>query len=155
MKPYEEIKDSLTTLCEMKVSYRPKIAKHPVITDSNGVEKLKWLMFPEDTINWRESFWAIFMNAANKVLAIVKIADGSQNQCLVPKKALFQYALLCNARSIILCHNHPSGTVRPSTEDDNLTKAIADGARLLEMRVFDHIIFTESEYYSYSDHSRI
>lgn len=155
MKPYEEIKDSLMTLCEMKVSYLPKISDHPIIDNANKAYELKWLMFPDDEICWKESFWVIYLNRALKVIGIVKISDGGTAATVVDVKIVMQHALLCNASSMVLCHNHPSGSLRPSSEDDALTKKIMDAARVMDMRVDDHIIFTDQQFYSYSDHSRV
>ena len=68
---------------------------------------------------------------------------------------VFQGALLTNAVAMVLGHNHPSGNIRPSKEDDRITNQIAKAGELLNIRVLDHIIFTREGFYSYEDEGRI
>jgi DNA repair protein RadC len=64
-------------------------------------------------------------------------------------------ALLKRATAMILCHNHPSGSLKPSAEDDRLTKNISSACSVMNIRFLDHIIFTDGNYYSYKDEGRI
>ena len=70
-------------------------------------------------------------------------------------RLVMQGALLTNAVAMILSHNHPSGSTRPSREDDLLTRKVVDAARLLDIKVADHIILTSEDFYSYNDEGRI
>lgn len=125
--------------------------EEPMGASSDAYEYMKphfqWLQ--------HEEFWVLYLNHGGKVVSEKRISMGSTNATSVDVKLIMRYALDCLAASMVLCHNHPSGTLRPSNEDDNITKKIADAARLFDIRVFDHIIFTDGSYYSYSDHSRL
>jgi DNA repair protein RadC len=74
---------------------------------------------------------------------------------VVDTKVLFKRAIDAQASSIILVHNHPSGNLNPSTEDDALTRRVVEGGKLLDIRVLDHVIISPIGYYSYSDESRL
>ncbi|MCC8117586.1 MAG: DNA repair protein RadC [Bacteroidales bacterium] len=125
--------------------------EEPLSTSLDAYERMKaqfqWLQ--------HEEFWVLYLNQGGKVVSKKRISMGSTNSTSVDVKLIMRYALDCLAASMVLCHNHPSGTLRPSTEDDHITKKIEDAARLFDVRVFDHIIFTDGSYYSYSDHSRL
>jgi len=70
-------------------------------------------------------------------------------------RMILQGALLTNAVAMVLAHNHPSGSTRPSRQDDELTRKVVDAARLLDIKVADHIILTSEDFYSYNDEGRI
>ena len=68
---------------------------------------------------------------------------------------ILQGALLTNATGMILAHNHPSGSIRPSRQDDELTRKIVEASNFMDIKVNDHIILTNEEFYSYCDEGRI
>lgn len=144
-------------LCEVQVSYRPKYenANHPVIRSSSDIEKLRWQMFSEDTICYREEFVVVFLNKANRVLGLTKMFSGGISSTVVDVKMIAQQALLANASSVVLAHNHPSGSLIPSMQDDTLTRRIKDSLALFDIRVLDHVIMTLDGKYSYSDEGRL
>ena len=88
----------------------------------------------------REHFWAIFTNAQNRFLMLTEVSVGTQSASLVHAREVFGPALREGAASVILVHNHPSGDPTPSAEDLRLTRQLADAARLLDLRLHDHII---------------
>jgi DNA repair protein RadC len=98
-----------------------------------------------------EEFWILLMNRANKVLGIHLVSKGGLAATVADPKVIFQLALENHATSVILAHNHPSGNLKPSREDIDLTKKIAAAAKLLDMVIFDHLIFTDRAYYSFAD----
>jgi DNA repair protein RadC len=102
-----------------------------------------------------EEFWILLLNKANRVLNKVLISKGGQSATVVDAKIIFKAALENNAASIILAHNHPSGNLRPSQEDINLTKKIVSAAKLLDFSVLDHIIMTDKAYYSFADEGNL
>jgi DNA repair protein RadC len=85
----------------------------------------------------------------------VKIAQGGVTSTIVDVKIIMKEALSELASSILLFHNHPSGQLKPSSVDDNLTQRIISAAKLLDIRVNDHIIITDGGYYSYNDNNRL
>jgi DNA repair protein RadC len=102
-----------------------------------------------------EEFWIMLLSQAGKVLREVKIAQGGVTSTIVDVKIIMKEALSELASSIILFHNHPSGQLKPSSVDDNLTQKIISAAKLLDIRVNDHIIITDGGYYSYNDNNRL
>ena len=87
-----------------------------------------------------EHFIVMLLNTKNRVTAVSPVSTGSLNASIVHPRELFQRAILGNAASLILAHNHPSGDPTPSPEDVELTKRLVDAGKLLDITVLDHII---------------
>lgn len=102
-----------------------------------------------------EECWVMLLNAANKVIKCVRLSVGGIASTLVDVRLVMREALISRATSIVLCHNHPSGSVRPSRQDDQLTTQLARAAETMNIRLMDHLIVTDGKYYSYSDEGRI
>lgn len=102
-----------------------------------------------------EEFWVLYLNRSNKIISVDRVSQGGIAATVVDVRILLKNALDRMATGIILCHNHPSGVLRPSSQDDALTKKITDAAKLLDINVLDHVIVGSSGYYSYRDESRI
>lgn len=90
-----------------------------------------------------EYMYMICMNMKNKVIGVFEISHGTVNASLVTPREVFQKALLANAVSIILMHNHPSGDSTPSREDINITKRLIEAGKIVGVEVLDHIIIGE------------
>lgn len=102
-----------------------------------------------------EEFWVMLLSQAGKVLKEVNVSRGGVAATAVDVRIIMKHAIDNYASAMILFHNHPSGTMRPSAQDDALTKKIIDAARLFDIRVNDHIIVTDGGYYSYHDDAHI
>lgn len=111
--------------------------------------------FRKGEIQMQEYFKALFLRTDGRVLGIHTISMGGMRSTVVDAKVLFSAALLAHAETIILCHNHPSGENRPSPEDLRLTKKLAEGAKLLDLTICEHIILTEDGYYSMADNGQV
>jgi DNA repair protein RadC len=98
-----------------------------------------------------EEFWILLMGKANKVIGTHLISKGGLAATVVDPKVIFQVAIEHHAASIILAHNHPSGGLKPSQHDLDMTKKIIAGGRILEISIFDHLIITDDAYYSFGD----
>jgi len=101
-----------------------------------------------------DNFSVAYLNNAYKVIGVLKVSEGAATSTVVDIPFIFRGAIMTNAVAIILCHNHPSGMLNPSEQDKNMTKQIIDAAKLLQMKIIDHMIITESEfeiYYSFAD----
>ncbi|MGI4727105.1 MAG: RadC family protein [Janthinobacterium lividum] len=98
-----------------------------------------------------EEFWIILMNRANKVLSRHLISKGGQAGTIADPKIIFQTALENHAASVILAHNHPSGNLKPSQADLDLTKKLRNAGQMLDILVPDHLIFTDTHYFSFAD----
>lgn len=102
-----------------------------------------------------EELWAIYMNMASRIVKMKRISVGGIAQTLVDIRILLKEALLCNAVAMTICHNHPSGNVRPSSADDQLTEKISKACKTMDIRFLDHLIIADDTYYSYADEGRL
>jgi len=98
-----------------------------------------------------EEFWILLLNPANRMIGREKISAGGLAITSVDSRVVFKKALECNATSIVLCHNHPSGNLRPSQADLDLTQRMRKAGEQLEILVQDHLIVSEAGYYSFAD----
>ena len=102
-----------------------------------------------------EESWALMLNNRGKMLRKVKLSEGGRTATVVDVRILCKKAILAEASSVVLVHNHPSGSLRPSNDDDNLTRAVKNALSVLDIRLLDHVIVTDNGYYSYCEMGRI
>ena len=102
-----------------------------------------------------EECWVLLLNQASKIIEKTKISAGGLSATAVDVRCILREALLKRASAIVLCHNHPSGNIRPSKEDDLLTRHVAQASECMDIRLVDHIILTDGAFYSYADEGRI
>jgi DNA repair protein RadC len=98
-----------------------------------------------------EEFWILFLNNSNKVIQKAQISKGGITGTVVDTRIIFKTALECNATSLILTHNHPSGKLLASDADKDVTKKLKLAGQQLDILILDHIIITETGYYSFHD----
>ncbi|MBC5864153.1 RadC family protein [Flavobacterium turcicum] len=98
-----------------------------------------------------EEFWVIYMNNSNKVIYKSQLSKGGITGTLVDVRLVYKMALEMGATALILCHNHPSGTLVPSDADKHITKKVKTAGESLEIKVLDHLIVTERSYFSFAD----
>ena len=103
-----------------------------------------------------EEFWAIYLNNAKRVIGRQRIASGGQTSTAVDIRMVFRGALECKAVSLMVAHNHPSGSLRPSPEDKHLTRQLSEAGNLLQIKLHEHIIIGlmpngQTSYYSFHD----
>lgn len=98
-----------------------------------------------------EQFWVLLLNRANKVIRKENISHGGVAGTVADPKKIFRMALDHNACYVILAHNHPSGNLKPSDEDIKLTKKLKQAGEHLDIKILDHIIAGENDYYSFAD----
>ena len=98
-----------------------------------------------------EQFFVLYLSFSNEIIEINQLSIGGRHSTIADAKRIFQYALRCAASGIILCHNHPSGAVQPSDHDKILTADIQKFAKLIDMKLLDHLIFTDNGYFSFAD----
>ena len=103
----------------------------------------------------QEEFWVILLRRNNTVISKEQISKGGISGTVVDPKVIFQKALKESASGVVLCHNHPSGNRNPSRADITLTKKISEGGQLLEINVLDHVIYTNTGYFSFADEEMI
>lgn len=98
-----------------------------------------------------EEFWVLFLNNSNKVLAKHQVSKGGMTATVVDVRLLFKQALELFSVAIIVCHNHPSGKLKPSDADLQLTQKIKNAGTTLDIKLLDHLIITEKAYFSFAD----
>lgn len=98
-----------------------------------------------------EKFWIILLDQAKKVIRIVEISDGGIAGTVADQRKIFKTALAHNATAIILCHNHPSGNLKPSDADKKITDKLKRSGELLDIQVIDHLIVGDDRYFSFAD----
>jgi DNA repair protein RadC len=98
-----------------------------------------------------EEFWVLFLNNSNKVISKSQLSKGGISGTIVDVRLVFKLALEAGATALILCHNHPSGALHPSDADKQITKKLKLAGDSLDVKVLDHLIITETKYYSFAD----
>lgn len=127
---------------ESRGTYDSKLSEPQLVVEMlNGVLKLN--------IQAEEVFMVLCLDTKNKVIGAFEVSRGTINSSIVHPREIFKRALLCNAASIIVAHNHPSGEVTPSKEDISITDRLKSAAELMGIPLVDHLIVGESRYYSF------
>ncbi|MNU15297.1 hypothetical protein D3C71_34260 [compost metagenome] len=140
---------------EIKLSYSRKGNCERSISSSMDAADIFRAHFDAEEMDYRESFFALYLNQANNVLGIKKISECGISSTLVDVRIVMQAALLCNASGIIVAHNHPSGNLKPSGCDIKMTAQINDAAKIMGMSLLDHIILTSDSHMSFADEGLI
>jgi DNA repair protein RadC len=146
---------ALTIIAALELGLRRKETAEEVntqVTTSNDVYKYLHQTFVN--LN-HEEFWILLLNRSNRVIGKFLISKGGQAGTVADPKIIFKTALENNAANIVLAHNHPSGSLKPSESDDKLTKDMVASGNLLSLYVVDHLIFANNRYYSYKDEDLI
>ncbi|TCD16972.1 DNA repair protein [Pedobacter psychrodurus] len=140
-------------IAEVQVSYKPdyKASERPKITSSKQAYDLLMRQWDLGKIEFLEQSKMILLNRENRVLGIVDISTGGVSGTILDPKIIFSIALKANTSSIIISHNHPSGNLKPSHADIRLTNQLKDGGKLLEIVVWDHLVISNDNYYSFAD----
>jgi DNA repair protein RadC len=112
-------------------------------------------LFPHLADLPHEEFWVLYLNRGNKIMHKEQISRGGMSGTIADAKVIFKKALECNAAAIILAHNHPSGNLKPSDADLQLTKNIQQAGKVMEINVLDHLILSEQGYYSFADEGKM
>ncbi|MCW3116120.1 MAG: repair protein RadC [Chitinophagaceae bacterium] len=120
----------------------------PVVKSSNDIAMFLQSKFKDYR---HEVFAVVFLNRSNKINNFQVLSEGGITGTVADPRIILKKALEEDAVSIILCHNHPSGSLKPSKADEDLTKKIKEAARYFDINVTDHIIVSENGYYSFAD----
>ena len=143
----------LKTVSEVELVYKSKVkpSERPQVKSSKESYNLLLQTWDQNRIEFVEQFKVILMNRANRVLGIYVLSTGGATGTVADPKLVFIAALKSNSCNIILSHNHPSGNLKPSKADEDLTNKIKQAGILLDIKVLDHIIVTSEGYYSFAD----
>jgi len=146
-------KNEIFQVSEVSLSYRSKIKpkdRAKIMTSMDAVKILRQV-WDDETLDLHETMILILLNRANHVLGYYTLSKGGISGTVADPKMIFSAALTAGASSIILCHNHPSGNLKPSQSDIDLTRKVRDAGKLLEIQLIDHIILTRDHHYSFQD----
>ena len=146
------MKQTKERVAEIQVSYLPTTNKKPVVKTAFDafIELIEF--FPLDTISLHERFVAMYLNRSNRVLGVYELSKGGITGTVVDLRLLLSVALKTAATSIIICHNHPSGNLKASTNDIEITHKIKEACKLLDIILLDHLIITAGrKYFSMAD----
>ncbi|MDB5012697.1 MAG: repair protein [Daejeonella sp.] len=144
---------SMFQVSEISVVYRPKFkaSERPKISSSRDAYNIIAQSWDMDKIELQEQFKIVLLNRANRVLGIYEVSSGGMAGTIADPKLIFSTALKVCASGLILSHNHPSGNLKPSQQDLQLTKKLKEAGKLLEIEVLDHVIITSEGYISFAD----
>ncbi len=120
----------------------------PVIQSSRDA----WaIMQPVMADLMHEEFWIMLLNRSNRLIETLRTSQGGISGTVTDIRMILKNAILRSASSIVLCHNHPSGNLKPSRADMDITKKMNEAAKLMDIKVLDHIIMADSNYFSFAD----
>ena len=136
---------------EIKISYSNRNNIKVKVTNSQMIYNLIMNHWNLDIIEYQEEVKIILLNRANIVLGIYEMSKGGISGTVVDVRIILGVALKCNASSIIMVHNHPSGKLTPSDTDKSITKRLKEACSLLDLSLLDHLIITKEGYYSFTD----
>jgi DNA repair protein RadC len=140
-------------VAEIELIYKTKVkaSERPGIGAPKDAAMLLMALWNNGKIDFVEEFKILLLNGANKVLGVVDISSGSVVGTIADPKLIFSAALKANACGIILSHNHPSGSIKPSLADKQMTAKIKEAGKYLDINVLDHVIITSESYYSFAE----
>ncbi|WP_423147855.1 JAB domain-containing protein [Rubrolithibacter danxiaensis] len=144
-------------VAEIELVYKTKVkaSQRPKASTSKEVYQILLQSWDENKIEFVEQFKILLLNRGNKVLGVYEISTGGMAGTIADPKLIFSAALKSCASSVILSHNHPSGNLKPSNADIQLTQKIVKAGNLLDIAVLDHVIVSAEGFYSFADEGLI
>lgn len=146
---------AITILAACELGKRRQAEKPQERPDLGTATLLYNYMHPKMQDLDTEEFWLLLMNQNYRLIKELRIAHGGITEVAVDIRLLLKEALLCNATILAVCHNHPSGSIRPSKADDDLTQRILRACQLMNIKFLDHVIVTDGLYYSYHESGKV
>ena len=140
---------------EIQVSYTPSLLVDMSIKKIKKSFELMLNEWEQETIQMQEEVKILLLNRNDKVLGIYSLAKGGLTSCVVDVRIILSIALKTLATGIILVHNHPSGNLKPSKADLDITKKLKQSCDLLDISFLDHLIITKDNYFSFADEGLI
>ena len=143
---------SIVAACELWKRREDDAAEQQCITSSRDLYKYFHPILCDSPV---ERCYVMLLNRMNRVIDHVLIGTGGLTATVVDIRLVIREALMKRATTIALCHNHPSGNIKPSREDDKLTENLAQACKVMNIRLLDHIVLTDGAYCSYNDEARL
>ena len=145
----------LNNVSEIDIVYKRKVtckvSERPLISSSSDGYKVCLHYWNQDKIELLEEFKVLFLSRANRVLQILPISQGGITVTIADPRLIYAAALKVNTCALILAHNHPSGALKHSRADEELTSKIKGAGSFLDIKVLDHLILSSEGYYSFAD----
>ena len=140
-------------ISEVELIYKSKVKakERPQVIHSKDVYEIFKQSWDENKIDFVEQFKVMLLNRSNRVLGIYEVSTGGITGTVADPRVILAAALKANAVSIALAHNHPSGDLKPSRQDEALTQKIKNAGIFLDILVLDHVILSTESYYSFAD----
>jgi len=148
----------LLKVAEVEITYKnhSDLLQRPIVETTTDIVKIiREIEEMKKNIDYKEVFYAIYLNQSGRVLSVGKVSEGTTTNCLINIRQILQSALLQNATGLIVCHNHPSGSTKPSTEDQLAAERIKCAAKILDIVLLDSIVITSYDYYSLAERGQI
>ena len=143
---------TIVAACELWKRREEKPGEQPCITSSLDLYRYFHPILCDSPV---ERCYVLLLNNKNRVIDHVLIGTGGFTATVVDIRLVIREALMKRATTIALCHNHPSGSIKPSREDDKLTENLSQACRVMNIRMLDHIVITDGAYFSYNDEARL
>lgn len=143
--------ESMIPEFELTMTGRAVITNKRKILTSRDIAEVLRAIFADGTMNFQEHFYICTMNQRNDITGIFLISKGGITGTVADPRIILQAALMMGAVSVVLCHNHPSGNLKPSQVDIDLTRKIKSAFCYVDIKVIDHIILSSEDYYSFAD----
>jgi len=144
-------------VAEVELVYKTKVkaSERPLVRDSKDIYQILTQVWDENKIDMLEEFKVLFLNRGNRVIGVYNASSGGITGTVADPRLILAAAIKSLAVCIILAHNHPSGNLKPSRADEELTCKIKEAAKYHDIRVIEHIIVTSESYYSFADEGLI
>lgn len=146
---------AVTIAAALEIGRRRGYEKKASVTRIAKSEDVFDLLRPLLSDLLHEEFWILYLNNSNQVLKKARLSMGGITGTLVDTRLVMKQALQVNAVAIVLSHNHPSGTLKPSQSDKNVTKKLCIAGKALDIKVLDHVIIANDKYFSFADNNLI
>lgn len=143
------------TLSEIQVSYKPSLICSKIINDSQSAFDMLAALFPPETICLQEQFVVLYLNRANRVIGSYQLSKGGITGTIADIRLILSVALKTLATGLILAHNHPTGNLKPSEADRQITERVKQAGKLMDIDLLDHIILSNEGYYSFADDGKL
>ena len=142
---------AISIAAALELGRRRQASSHlqkPIVSTSRDLANYLQSLFQDHN---REIFAVAFLNQSNRINHIETVSEGGITGTIADPRIILKKALEENAVSMILCHNHPSGSLKPSRQDEEITRKIKEAAKYFDIKVLDHIIVSDSGYFSFAD----
>lgn len=146
---------AITILAACELGKRRQMEKPEERPDLGTATKIYNHMHPVLQDSDVEEFWLLLMNQNHRLIKKLRISHGGITEVSVDIRIIMREAVLANATILAVCHNHPSGNLRPSTADNDLTNQLQRACQLMRIHFMDHVIITDGNYFSYNETGRL